>query len=193
MNNFKAKFKNQKIVPDFDPGTKSQLMCPWPIRFWRKNLKLCMLFLVVLLSGCSQSVGDTIVSSNGNSCQPNQIKIEVLGDNQQEFCVRVADNDIERAKGLMYVEEMPENEGMLFVFDREDIHSFWMMNTMIPLDILFFDAKGELVDMKNDFQPCENSLNCPSYQSKGAAQYVLEVNSSVYNETDNDLQLVLPD
>lgn len=153
------------------------------------NTGLVVLSLLMLV-GCAQSLVDVnkeIVSD----CAPNQVVIEVKGDQVKDFCVRVADDDIERAKGLMYVDELPEDEGMLFVFPEEDYRSFWMMNTLIPLDILFFNSDGDLVDVKNNFQPCENSLNCRAYQSQGKAKYVLEVSDVVYEEGVDNLQLVL--
>lgn len=53
---------------------------------------------------------------------------------------RVADDDQSREKGLMFVKHLPENEGMLFSFDREDEQVFWMKNTLIDLDIVFISA-----------------------------------------------------
>lgn len=57
-----------------------------------------------------------------------------------DFNVQVADTDVERRRGLMYVKSMQKNEGMLFVWENEMIRYFWMKNTFIPLDIIFFSG-----------------------------------------------------
>ena len=89
--------------------------------------------------------------------------------------VKVADSQNERAKGLMFVEKMDENEGMLFVFDYSDKHYFWMKNTLIPLDIIWIDEDFTIVHIENAV-PCVEK-NCPSYFPEKKAKYVLEVNS----------------
>ncbi len=64
------------------------------------------------------------------------------GDRQ--FLVEVADTPDERSRGLMFRERMPENQGMLFVFERTQPVGFWMQNTILPLDLLFVSETGEV-------------------------------------------------
>lgn len=91
------------------------------------------------------------------------------------FVVEIASNDAQRMRGLMYRESMPADHGMLFVFDRELPLSFWMKNTRIALDMLYFDRSASLVSIQKDVPPCVTAY-CPSYPSDGPAQYVLELN-----------------
>lgn len=82
--------------------------------------------------------------------------------------------DVEsRQHGLMNREELPENQGMLFVFESTRILSFWMRNTFIPLDIAFIDDAGKIVDIQR-MEPLDESK---SYTSAAPALYALEVNA----------------
>ncbi len=88
--------------------------------------------------------------------------------------VEIADDPKSRQIGLMFRTNLPAGSGMLFVFDREGPQSFWMKNTLIPLDILFFDQTGYFVSRKT-MEPCEEVV-CPTTHSGAPAQYALEVN-----------------
>ncbi len=90
--------------------------------------------------------------------------------------VEVADNPVTRAKGLMGRSELGDGYGMLFVFNKSDIYPFWMLNTTIPLDAIYMDSKGTVVDIIQ-MQPCGiNITKCRVYTPAAEAQYVLEVN-----------------
>ncbi|MEQ1512366.1 MAG: DUF192 domain-containing protein [Lysobacteraceae bacterium] len=93
------------------------------------------------------------------------------------FKVEVADNDMERARGLMFRESMDENNGMLFIHDDQQPLAYWMKNTKIPLDILYFDSKLHLVSQQRDVPPCSLGNRCPPYPSHAPALYVLELNA----------------
>ena len=99
-------------------------------------------------------------------------------------CVKVdiADSNTERALGLMYVEELDWDKGMLFVFDKPSIYKFWMKNTKIPLDIIWIDNSSEIVYIYNA-EPCKIE-ECPSFGPDIDAIYVLEVNSG-YSQLHN--------
>lgn len=96
------------------------------------------------------------------------------------FQIEVATDDAARERGLMFRESMPDDHGMLFVFDRPAVQSFWMKNTHIPLDILYFDQDYKLVSMSQRTPPCLSAGNdCPAYPSAAPAQYVLELNAGI--------------
>ena len=100
--------------------------------------------------------------------------VEVGGE---RFQVEVADDDAERARGLMFRDELATGHGMIFVHDREEPQSYWMKNTKIPLDILYFDDARKLVAQQRDVPPCSAGDACPSYPSHAPARYVLELNA----------------
>lgn len=84
-----------------------------------------------------------------------------------------------RTRGLMERHALPMSQGMLFVFERPQPLSFWMFNTLIPLDMIFADEHRRIVTIHVSVPPCGPPRRCPSYASKRAAQFVLEVNGGV--------------
>ncbi|HEX6095818.1 MAG TPA: DUF192 domain-containing protein [Thermoanaerobaculia bacterium] len=88
--------------------------------------------------------------------------------------VEIAADDEMRAQGLMYRDHLDPGKGMLFVFPRDDVFSFWMKNTRIPLDMIWVDSARRVVGIKENVPPC-HVVNCPSYGPGVIARYVLEV------------------
>ena len=89
--------------------------------------------------------------------------------------VEVADTPGAREKGLMFRENLPENSGMLFIFDEEASAGFWMKNMRIALDMIWIDSNKRIVDITKNALPCAD--DCPSIFPKSPVKYVLEVNS----------------
>ena len=87
--------------------------------------------------------------------------------------IEVADDDQKRARGLMYRKSIPENGGMLFTHETEQIQSFWMKNTYIPLDIIFVNKERKIVTIHPNTRPMKEW----SYASTEPAIYVVEVNA----------------
>jgi len=81
----------------------------------------------------------------------------------------------EKHAGLMFRDSLPADRGMLFPFDRDGISSFWMKNTLIPLDIVWIDAAGRVADVHADTAPCRIDP-CPMYKNARPARAVLLVN-----------------
>ena len=120
-------------------------------------------WLLLVLSGCA--TGESTVTLRG-----------------EQFVVEIADDEKEQARGLMFRDSMPADRGMLFLFDKEMPQAFWMMNTKIPLDILYFDSDWTLVGWSLNTPPCAQGSQfnrCPSYPSRAPAQYVLELNGGI--------------
>ena len=95
-----------------------------------------------------------------------------------KFFVEYAVDESSRAQGLMFRKEMPEDEGMFFLFEKPQELSFWMKNTLIPLDIIFIGEDGKIVAIAENAQPCKEDP-CFSYVSGQPAQFVLEINGGL--------------
>jgi uncharacterized membrane protein (UPF0127 family) len=94
--------------------------------------------------------------------------------------VEIVSDPAGRERGLMFRDRMDAAHGMLIVFDDDAPRYFWMKNTRIPLDILYFDKDGRFVSGQFGVPPCgSGGNNCPTYPSTGAARYVLELNAGV--------------
>jgi hypothetical protein len=96
--------------------------------------------------------------------------------NDHCFLVEIADDSLERSRGLMERENLDLDKGMLFIFDQELRYSFWMKNTLIPLDMIWINSNKEVVYIEKNVQPCQAD-SCPSYGSDKEARYVLEINA----------------
>lgn len=120
---------------------------------------------IILLTGC-------IPSSDDGTSAISKLTIENKKSETIAFQVEIADDDAERAQGLMNRAEMPQDSGMLFVFPDEKFRSFWMKNTLIPLDILFIDSKGVVVHIHHHATP-HDLTGIPSQMP---AMYALEIN-----------------
>ncbi|MEL6207197.1 MAG: DUF192 domain-containing protein [Pseudomonadota bacterium] len=87
------------------------------------------------------ALGLGLGSAAAASCDPS--RVDLRGDwGQAAFNVSVADDPQERSRGLMFVEEMARSTGMLFVYEAPQVASFWMRNTLIPLDMIFAGPDG---------------------------------------------------
>lgn len=94
-----------------------------------------------------------------------------VGDTR--LLVAIADTRETRGLGLMFVTELGDLDGMVFVFDGDTSSRFFMLNTLIPLDIAFFDASGRLVSTET-MVPCVTET-CPRYRAAGRYRYAIEV------------------
>jgi len=139
----------------------------------RKNLILIGLILVLaLVAGCTQTTISGNESSANNSGNESLSKV-CFG--AKCFYVELAVTSEERSRGLMFREHLDPDKGMLFIYPDEGVHSFWMKNTLIPLDMVWINGNREVISISKDVQPCQPS-QCPSIGPGQKVQYVLELN-----------------
>lgn len=108
------------------------------------------------------------LTSSGSGAAMPQIELEV---NKQKFVVEVAITGSDRMQGLMHRRMLPEDRGMLFVFDSLSLHGMWMMNTYIPLSVAFLDDTGVIINIE-DMKPHTRD----SHHAARPARYALEMN-----------------
>ncbi|SDS59886.1 DUF192 domain-containing protein [Gramella sp. MAR_2010_147] len=104
--------------------------------------------------------------------------IKASGDTIQKLDIELAESDYEHQTGLMYRESMKEDQGMLFLYTSERVRSFYMKNTYIPLDIIYYDADSSLVSIQKNATPRDET----SLPSEGPAQYILEINGGLSDQ-----------
>jgi uncharacterized protein len=92
-----------------------------------------------------------------------------------------------RTRGLMERPSLAGDQGMLFIFEVAQPLSFWMFNTLIPLDIIFADAERRITSISASVPPCRPPSRCPTYTSHGPAQFVLEVNAGTVTNAGIDV------
>ncbi len=90
--------------------------------------------------------------------------------------VEVMVDDQDRAMGLMFRPSLPLDRGMLFVFDNEDFHGFWMKNCKFPIDMVWLDHDKQVVHVAEAVPPCKADP-CPTYSPLRRASYVVEMNA----------------
>lgn len=90
------------------------------------------------------------------------------------YNVDLAKTQEERSQGLMNVDNLADNEGMLFIFSKEGNYPFWMKDTLISLDIIWINKDNKVVYVKENAKPCNKT--CPPINPNKQAKYVLEVN-----------------
>lgn len=144
-----------------------------------------ILFLILFLS-CSrfddslykskEKRGNGLSSNNGY----NEIseKPKIIFPDGFVVEVRLAISDREKMMGLMFVEMLPENEGMLFVNKEDSQNPFWMKNCFIPLDIIWLDKDFTVVDISKNLPACYEDP-CPNYYPEMPYRYALEVNGGI--------------
>jgi len=111
--------------------------------------------------------------------------------------VQIADTEARRVRGLMFQNQLPYDQGMIFVFNESGIYSLWMLNMQFSLDMIWFDENGNVVHIEQNIPPCKSAteiMACQSIVPSGEAKYILEVTSGFVNEygitKDSQLEII---
>ncbi|HUP48904.1 MAG TPA: DUF192 domain-containing protein [Thermoanaerobaculia bacterium] len=127
--------------------------------------------VIALIASCAQPAPSP--ASDPQSPVPR-----VIFPDGYQVRVELATDPATRAQGLMFRDRLREHTGMLFFFPGTAVQSFWMKNTLIPLDIIWIDEQQRIVHLKHDVPPCRADP-CPSHDPGVPARYVLEVAAGV--------------
>lgn len=101
--------------------------------------------------------------------------------------VQIADDDPRRTRGLMFQDQLPYDQGMIFVFQEPGIYSIWMLNMQFSLDLIWFDESGRVVHIVENAPPCKTTVEivaCESMIPGANALYVLEVTSGFVKQNN---------
>ncbi|KLE32254.1 DUF192 domain-containing protein [Aurantiacibacter gangjinensis] len=130
------------------------------------------------LSACSQQAPAPAPEPSAEAGNTHPVSgLEVIpvtvttDDGTHTFAAELADTPDAQQRGLMFRTEMAPDEAMIFPYDQPDIRSFWMRNTVLPLDIIFIDAEGRIINIADGVPYAENSV-----MSEREAIAVLELN-----------------
>lgn len=102
---------------------------------------------------------------------PQRLPTMLLRAGMHQITAQVAQSDAQRATGLMHRKEMPQHEGMLFVFEQPSQQCFWMRNTLLPLSIAFLADDGTIVNVA-EMKPLDETSTC----SDKPVRFALEMN-----------------
>lgn len=136
-----------------------------------------VLFLAALLAGCGQPASEPTPAASAQETvnipfrKDGTLTLSRDGHIYRTLDIEIAESDSARNRGLMQRDSLPEDGGMLFIFEREEEQGFWMANTRLALDLIFLRADGRILSIAKYIQP----MRTETVPSNGRAMYVLEV------------------
>jgi uncharacterized membrane protein (UPF0127 family) len=151
---------------------------PWPFARSLIPHRLCALVLALAAAGavaCKSSQRVGAGASPAPAANGAVVTLHAEGGRAIPFRVELARTQAEQQQGLMYRPHMDADAGMLFIFNEPAPLTFWMKNTLIPLDMVFIDADRKIVGVVENAEPqTETARRVP-----GISQYVLEINGGL--------------
>ena len=147
-------------------------------------LALTILFCLVSFVSCKKEKSIKVKPVEVTFKKEGELKLYRNDSLIHTLDIEIADDEYQTQTGLMYRNSMANNQGMLFIFPDEQLRSFYMKNTRIPLDIIYFDANKRFVSVQVDAKPFDET----SLPSEGEAQYVLKVNGGLSSSWNLDQQ-----
>jgi uncharacterized protein len=168
--------------------SKKQTSTPLPRTRGNRNtiaIVGTVLLILVLLAVLTISPGGKPASTYKPRTEPSQPTAYMFKKQgelrfltpKQDFIagidIELAQDESQRQLGLMYRDTLGESQGMLFLFDNEEVRAFWMKNTVLSLDMIFVNARNEIVTIQKYTTPYSEE----TYMSTKPAKYVIEVNA----------------
>lgn len=145
------------------------------------NRFFALLFIAFLMVSCKEKNHSESIKTKPITFEHNG-DLWLIGaiskDTIQRLAVEISDDDYEVQTGLMYRESMEATQAMLFIFSEPSMHTFYMKNTLIPLDIIFIDEKHQIVNIQKNAKPLDET----SLPSEKQVQYVLEINAGLSDQ-----------
>lgn len=135
------------------------VVAPWPL------VRNFLIAIFALLAAAAAQAA-TVAFERG------ELEIELADGTRHRFAVELATSPAQWTHGLMFRESMPADAGMLFLYERDRPMSMWMKNTYIPLDMLFIDRRGVIVDIAERTVPQSTEIISPDVPARA----VLELN-----------------
>lgn len=131
-------------------------------------------FATGLVLSCADDAKNSSIETPEISFQKEgDLYLLKTGDTIKKIAVEFAETDYEQQTGLMYRKSLEEDQGMLFLYPSEAIRSFYMKNTYIPLDIIFYNKDSAVVSFQENAKPLDET----SLPSEAPAQFILELNA----------------
>jgi uncharacterized membrane protein (UPF0127 family) len=136
------------------------------------------IFLIVL----SITIFNFYITNEENQIKEKTALVTFFPSNTTSICIKceIASTPQQQSEGLMNREELSDNNGMLFVYETPINLSFWMKNTLIPLDIIFLDENCVIINIESaDIEPDVSDEDLKRYNSISPAQFVVEINQGL--------------
>jgi uncharacterized protein len=127
-----------------------------------------------MLGGQESERQDLILADETSSRSNNGYRQVNVTVNGLVLVADIAATNEQRGRGLSVKDSLAENEAMLFVFDNEAEHIFWMKDMKFPIDIIWIDSNKTVVHIEHNLEPCSPEVLCPTYKSNDDSLYVLE-------------------
>jgi hypothetical protein len=146
---------------------------------------IAFLLVSAPLATRAQPAADIPLKSDKIAFEKRQLRV-----GSKVVTAEIADTDSKREHGLMYRKHLADNNGMLFIFDYERDLRFWMMNTLIPLSIGYFDADKKLIETHEMVPAVMGELHPKTYPSSRPAMYALEMPKGWFKRNGLDKPVV---
>lgn len=135
---------------------------------------LTIILITALLFSCgNESKESKIETAEIEFKKEAELYLIKSTDTIKKLDIEIADTQYERETGLMYRKSMKENQGMLFIYPEEAMRSFYMKNTYIPLDIIYYSKDSTVVSFQENAKPLDET----ALPSEKPAQFILELNA----------------